>query len=71
MQVIKWNQVCASVHEVMKEILLGLEMGSINQETYNRYEINVLLIIVYVLYNLIIIIHSVSQRSHFFVVIFY
>jgi len=35
-QVIKWNQVCASVHEVMKEILLGLEMGSINQETYNR-----------------------------------
>eukprot|EP00088_Acartia_fossae_P050636 TRINITY_DN5673_c0_g1_i5.p1 TRINITY_DN5673_c0_g1~~TRINITY_DN5673_c0_g1_i5.p1 ORF type:complete len:979 (-),score=210.43 TRINITY_DN5673_c0_g1_i5:217-3153(-) len=35
-QVIKWNQVCASVHEVMKEILMGLEMGSINQETYNR-----------------------------------
>ena len=35
---IKWNQVCASVHEVMKEILLGLEMGSINQDTYNRFK---------------------------------
>jgi len=35
-QVIKWNQVCASVHDVMKEILLGLEMGAINQDTYNR-----------------------------------
>jgi len=35
-QVIMWNQVCSSVHDVMKEILVGVEMGSINTETYNR-----------------------------------
>ncbi|XP_023336460.1 mediator of RNA polymerase II transcription subunit 24 isoform X2 [Eurytemora carolleeae] len=35
-QVIKWNLVCASLHDVMKEILLGVEMETINSETYNR-----------------------------------
>jgi len=35
-QVVMWNQVCSSVHDVMKEILVGVEMGSINTETYNR-----------------------------------
>jgi len=36
-QVIKWNQVCSSVHDVMKEILLGVEMGTVNQDAYNRF----------------------------------
>jgi len=35
-QVIKWNHVCSSVHDVMKEILVGVEMGTINNETFNR-----------------------------------
>ena len=34
---IKWNLVCASLHDVMKEILLGVEMETVNSETYNRY----------------------------------
>ena len=28
---------CASLHDVMKEILLGVEMETVNSETYNRY----------------------------------
>jgi len=35
-QVIKWHNVCSSIHGVMREILLGCEMGAVQPEFYNK-----------------------------------
>lgn len=35
-QVIKWHNVCANIHGVMREIILGVEMNAINMDKYNR-----------------------------------